>query len=133
ADVVLTLDATIQHAAEQAVQEAMVEHKARSASAVVIDVQQNEILALALAPHFNPNRATSVSSSVRRHRIFTDMFEPGSTIKPLVMAAALEAGIVKTNDIFFCENGRWGTGGHHIRDSSPHGWLSPLGVIQKSS
>lgn len=136
ADVTLTIDSHIQHAAEEALAAALKESKATWGQAVVLDVQSAEVLALAVQPTFNPNQPDKVVADRRRNRAITDVFEPGSTLKPLVVAAALDARVVKPSMTFYCEKGVWNLpefGKHAIRDSHPHEWLNVTQVIAKSS
>ncbi|MEZ4272030.1 MAG: penicillin-binding transpeptidase domain-containing protein [Myxococcota bacterium] len=132
-DVYLTLDLQIQHATEDALQRAIAVSKAKAASAVVLDVETAEILAMAVEPDFNPNNGKSVAAARRRNRAVTDMFEPGSTVKPFVAAAALDQGVVRTDERIFCENGSYRIGAHTIRDSHPQGELDLMGILQESS
>ncbi len=133
ADLHLTLDVQIQHAAEQALKKHQRQTGAKSATAVVLDVPTGDILALAVQPAWNPNVAGSASPDARRNRAITDVFEPASTMKPLVVAAALDAKVLRHDAVLFCENGSLSIGSHTIRDMQPHGWLSLTGILQKSS
>ncbi|MEE8409867.1 MAG: penicillin-binding protein 2, partial [Myxococcota bacterium] len=133
ADVTLTLDLQLQHAAQVAVRRARQKHSARSAMAVVLDVETADVLAAAVAPGFNPNEASSAPADHRRNRIITDMFEPASTLKPLVVAAALDAGVIEPDSKIFCENGAMAIGSHTIHDTKAHGWLTLTGIIARSS
>ncbi len=133
ADVHLTLDARIQHAAEVALKKAVSTTRARAATAVALDVQSADVLAMAVYPGFNPNTAAETAAERRRNRAVTDVFEPGSSMKPLVTAVALDDGKLKADSIIFCENGSLTIGQHTIRDTSSHGWLSLTGIIEKSS
>lgn len=131
--VTLTIDSAIQHAAEEAVREQVAAYKAKAGLAIVLGVERADLLAVAVEPNFNPNRISDSKASERRNRAFSDMFEPGSTMKPLVVAAALEAGAVAENAIFFCEEGSFEVGGHKIRDAKPYGWMGLKEIVQKSS
>lgn len=133
ADVFLTIDLTLQHEVESALHRAQQEYQAAAAMAVVLEVGSSEILAAGVAPTFNPNRAGDAPASSRRARVFTDMFEPGSTMKPLVVAAALDAGVIDLDTKVFCENGAYKVNNHTIRDGRPSGWLSLTDVIKLSS
>ncbi|MEO1170964.1 MAG: penicillin-binding transpeptidase domain-containing protein, partial [Myxococcota bacterium] len=77
--------------------------------------------------------AGAFDAAARRNRAVTDMFEPGSTLKPLVIARALDTGAVAENAIIFCENGKLEVSGHTIRDGKGYGWLSLEKIIEKSS
>jgi cell division protein FtsI (penicillin-binding protein 3) len=133
AEVTLSLDVQVQHMAEQALAQAVASTGAKGASAVVLDVHSAEILALAMAPTFNPQDERGVPPEWRRNRALTDMIEPGSTLKPLVVAAALDTGAVTPHTKLFCENGRLALKGHTISDTSPHGSLTLTEIIAKSS
>lgn len=133
AEVTLTLDLQVQHLAEQALAQAVATTHAQGATAVVLDVRTSEILAMAMAPTFNPQSEGQAAPQWHRNRAVTDMVEPGSTLKPLVVAAALDAGAVTPYTKVFCENGRLALRGHTISDTSPHGNLTLTEVIAKSS
>ncbi len=133
ADVYLALDLQIQHAAEVALRRGVEESGARAGVVVVLDVPTAGVLAAAVEPHFNLNRAGKARPAARRNRVFTDMFEPGSTLKPLVIAAALDAGVIKTDAKIFCENGAYTVNHHTIRDGRPYGWLGLTEVVARSS
>jgi len=132
-DVHLTLDLRLQHAAQRALETIVEDTHAAAAVAVVLDVPTGGVLAMAVEPAFNPNEPSQVSAAVRRNRVVTDMFEPGSTMKPLVVAGALEAGTIQAGSKIFCENGKYPVGNHTIRDAKPNGWLSLNQIIAKSS
>ena len=132
-DVKLTLDTVIQDAAEQALAEAVNKFNGRSGMAMVVKVDTGEILALAHFPFLNPNMAGESKLSARRNRAALDMFEPGSTMKPFVFAAALEQKVIDQNKIIDCENGKWTLRGKVIRDTHPYHWLSANRVLRYSS
>lgn len=133
ANVRLTLDLQIQHAAQAALQKAVVQTHAEFGMVVAMDVATAEILAMAVEPQFNPNFAAAVPSGQRRNRTVTDIFEPGSTLKPLVVAAALEAKAINPDQQIFCENGSMAIGRRRISDVKPQGWLTLTQIIAKSS
>lgn len=133
AEVTLTLDLQVQHMAEQALAQAVATTHAQGATAVVLDVHTSEILAMAMAPAEVSQGSSSQGPQWLRNRAITDMLEPGSTLKPLVVAAALDAGAVTPYTKVFCENGRLAFKGHTISDTSPHGNLTLTEVIAKSS
>jgi cell division protein FtsI (penicillin-binding protein 3) len=132
-DVVLTLNATIQHIAETALQQAVVDHQAGAGVALVIEPSTGAILAMAQAPAFNPNNYRAYSSQQWRNRCITDAFEPGSTMKVFIAAAALEAGIYTPRSRFYCENGKYRLASHVVHDTKPHAWLTMAEVIKYSS
>lgn len=132
-DVVLTIDELVQHVVERELDSVMEGTRADSATAVVLNPKSGEILALAVRPDFNPNRVESRNPSQWRNRAITDTFEPGSTLKIVTAAAALEEGVVSPSDIFYCEEGRMVLAGGVIRDHEKEGYLTFSQVIQKSS
>jgi len=133
ADVKLTLDTVIQDAAEQALADAVTKYNGRSGMAIVVKVSSGEILALAHFPFLNPNAAGLSKPAARRNRAALDMFEPGSTMKPFVFAAALDQKVIDANKIFDCENGKWVLRGKTIRDTHPYRWLSANRIMRFSS
>lgn len=133
ASVTLTLDRHLQYVAEKALVRAVEESKAVAGTVVVLDPKTGELLALANSPGFNPNTPESAQQGAIRNRAALDTFEPGSTMKAFVIAAALEEKAVKPEDVFFCENGAWTIGRYTINDTHPHGWLAPKGILQVSS
>ena len=132
ATLTLTLDRQIQYFTEKSLAKAVEDAKAVSGMAIVLDPKTGEILALANFPSFNPN-AAGVSRELFRNRAALDVFEPGSTFKSFSIAAALDEGAIKYEDVFYCEEGRWDVGGHTIHDTHPHGWLNPAKILQVSS
>ncbi|MBA4356643.1 MAG: peptidoglycan synthetase [Desulfovibrio sp.] len=133
ADVRLTLDTVVQDAAEQSLSEAVNKYNGRSGMALVVKVDSGEILAMAHFPFLNPNAASESKVSARRNRAALDMFEPGSTMKPFVFAAALEQKVIDPGKIIDCENGKWILRGKAIRDTHPYRWLSANRVLRYSS
>lgn len=132
-DLVLTLDAKIQHIAETALGRAVSDYEARAGMAVAIDPATGAVLAMAHQPQFNANAFTRYPAERRRNRIVTDRFEPGSTMKIFMAAAALESGVYTPDSIFFCENGAYRVGNHTVHDTRPHGWLSLAHIVKFSS
>lgn len=129
----LTLDRHLQFLTEKALARAVEESRAAAGTAVVLEPRTGELLALANYPRFNPNTPEKSRPDWRRNRAALDTFEPGSTFKPFVVAAALEEQKVKPQDSFFCENGAWDLGRHTIHDTHPYGWLTVEKVLQVSS
>lgn len=129
---VLTIDATIQAAAEEAVAEAVKKFSAVSATAVVLDPETGAILALANVPTYDPNRYAAFSVDARRNRALTDTFPPGSNCKPCIAAAAIEAGSVRFGQVFNCESGYWAAAKLHDAGHS-YGNLTIEEVLIKSS
>ena len=132
-DVGLSIDAKVQFFAYQRMREAVAEHKAKAGSVVVLDIQTGEVLALANYPSYDPGIRGRRTGEQLRNRALTDIFEPGSTMKPFVMAQALESGRVRPETPINTSPGSVVVSGIAIRDSHPHGMLSAREVIQKSS
>lgn len=129
----LTLDSGIQRIAEQELAQAVQSNGAESGTIVVLDPQTFAVLALAQVPTFNPNTPASVRPERRRNRTVGDIYEPGSTMKALLMAAALDAKRISPHEKIFCENGRYAVGRSIINDHHAHGWLTVTQIIQQSS
>ncbi|RKG93460.1 penicillin-binding protein [Corallococcus terminator] len=133
AAVTLTLDRHLQYVAEKALAKAVDDAKAIAGMAVVLDPRTGELLALANNPRFNPNTPEDGVKNAIRNRAALDAFEPGSTMKAFVVAAALEEKVITPETLTFCENGAFRIGRHTINDTHPHGWLTPQGILQVSS
>ena len=132
--VVLTIDRRIQYITEKALATAVNTYRAESGMALVMNPRTGAVLASAVLPTFDPNRPNNVADEeFRRNRILTDPFEPGSTFKVFVVAAALEEGLVTPNTIINCENGAFRVANHTVRDTSSHGDLTISEIIKKSS
>jgi len=132
-DLVLSIDRKLQYLAYRELKAAVEAHKAKAGTIVAIDAKTGEILALANLPAYNPNNRIKLNRSNTRNRVVTDIFEPGSTMKPFTVAAALEAGIIKPDTPIQTAAGSLTIGSATIHDSHPSGNLSVSGVIQKSS
>ncbi len=132
-NVVLTLDARLQDIAETGLVEAMRLHSPISASAMMIRPKTGEILALANLPAYDPNRPGDASPESRRDRVIGINAEPGSTFKIVVVAAALNEGIVSLSDQFDCEQGQFMYAGRLLHDHKKYGILSVESIITKSS
>lgn len=130
---VLTIDSTIQFITERALQNAVKEHKAKSGMALVMKPSTGEILAMAHYPTFNPNSFSNFKRNTWRNRSVTDPFEPGSTMKVFVAAAALENKFCTSQSIFFCENGKYKVGRSTIHDTHKYEWLTLKQIIKYSS
>lgn len=129
----LTIDQRIQAIAYKAVKEATVYYQAMSVSAIVVDVESGDILAMANSPSFNPNDRSDVSAYRMRNRVITDAFEPGSSMKPLAILAALEFGKVSPSDTVDTSPGRMRLGGSLVKDPRNYGVLTLEQIIEKSS
>ena len=133
-NVILSIDRRIQYLAYRELKAAVVNHQAESGSAVVLDAKTGEILAMVNQPAFNPNNRRDVQGmDSLRNRALTDVFEPGSTIKPFTVAAALEAGLYAPNTLIDTSPGLFRVGGKMIRDIHDYGLIDIATVIQKSS
>jgi cell division protein FtsI (penicillin-binding protein 3) len=132
-DIELSIDSKVQFFAYQRVRDAVIQHKAKAGSAVVLDVQTGEVLALANYPSYTPGERQNLSGGQVRNRAMTDTFEPGSTMKPFVIGWALETGRVTPNTMINTAPGRMTIGGSTISDAHPLGMLSVAQIIQKSS
>ncbi|ACL67228.1 Peptidoglycan glycosyltransferase [Anaeromyxobacter dehalogenans 2CP-1] len=131
ARVELTLDQGLQVVTERALARAVTGSRALSGTAVAMDPRTGEVLALASYPVANANAPRSADAI--RNRPVTDAFEPGSTIKTFVIAAALDRGAVGPKDPFDCGAGRWPVGSHVIHDTHPVGWAGPSRILVESS
>jgi cell division protein FtsI (penicillin-binding protein 3) len=129
----LSIDAKIQYLAYRELKAAVAAHRARAGSIVVLDVATGEVLAMANAPSFNPNNRGSYDPQRARNRAVTDLFEPGSTLKPFTAAAALESGTVRPESVIQTAPGSLAIGNRVIHDAHPLGALTVAQVIQKSS
>ena len=131
-DLQLSIDSKIQYLAYNAVKSAVEQHHAKAGGAVVLDTQTGEILALANYPSYNPNDRRGLIGEQLRNRVLTDMFEPGSTIKPFTVSAALEKGAITPNTSMAI-GASYLVGKKPITDTHPNGTLTIAQVIQKSS
>jgi len=133
-NLVLAIDRTIQYIAEKELQKGVENWKAAGGLVMVTMPQTGEILAMAQVPRLDPNLPTHYPKEARQNRLLTDALEPGSAFKAFIVAAALDAGVVKPMDCFNCENGVWRLGAKEvIHDVHPYGRLTVQQVIQKSS
>ncbi len=131
--IALTIDRRIQQLAYTQLKAAMAERNARAGSVVVIDAQNGEILALANAPVFDPNDRTRLTGRQLRNRAVIDTFEPGSTIKPLIVALSIDAGKVQPQTLINTAPGTYKIGTAVIHDTSNHGAITVAQALQKSS
>ncbi|MDG6831509.1 penicillin-binding transpeptidase domain-containing protein [Glaesserella parasuis] len=130
-DVVLSIDEELQSMVYSEIKKAVKENDVESGTAVLVDVTTGEVLAMANAPSFNPNKRDTFKPELMRNRAITDTFEPGSTVKPLVVLTALQNGATYRDEII---NTRpFTVNGHTIKDVSPRESLSLTGILQKSS
>ena len=132
-DLRLSLDLRLQYLAYRELKTAVHLHRARAASAVVLDARSGEILAMVNQPSYNPNDRRHLRSDRFRNRAVTDVFEPGSTVKPFTIAAALEAGRFRPDSRIDTAPGYFRVGRNTIRDAANYGTIDLATVIQKSS
>ncbi len=133
ARVMLTIDAKIQNLAFRELKKAMAEHRAKAGGIVVLDALTGEVLAMANFPTHNPNQRGVAEPARMRNRSVTDLFEPGSTLKPFTVATALELGVVTPETLIDTAAGQLTIGKATIHDAHPSGALTVAQVIQKSS
>ncbi|MFC1892226.1 penicillin-binding protein [Thermodesulfobacteriota bacterium] len=129
----LTIDKDIQYKAQQALEEAVKKAKGKSGQCIILDPDTGEILAMAVAPSFNPNLFGDYQPYQWRNRTITDVYEPGSIIKVFLLATALEKGIVSPNTKFDCEMGEFRVNDKTIHDTKKYGILNVSDIVVKSS
>jgi cell division protein FtsI (penicillin-binding protein 3) len=132
-DLQLSIDSKVQYFAYEKIKETVIANKAAAGSVVVLDIKTGEVLALVNYPSYSPGKRGNLSGAQLRNRALTDTFEPGSTMKPIVVGLALEKGIVKPETMIQTAPGKLQMGTATITDAHPHGLLSVNEVIQKSS
>lgn len=132
-DIQLSVDSKVQFFAYQKLRDAVTVHKAKAGSVVVLDAITGEVLALANYPSYVPDKRQNLTGEQLRNRAMTDVFEPGSTMKPITVATALEAGRITPKTVIDTAPGRYSLGGFTISDTHNYGSLTVEGVIQKSS
>jgi cell division protein FtsI (penicillin-binding protein 3) len=132
-DLQLSIDSKVQYFAYEKIKESVINNRAAAGSVVVLDVKTGEVLALVNYPSYSPGKRGNLSGAQLRNRALTDTFEPGSTMKPIVVGLALEKGIVKPETLIQTAPGKLQMGSATITDAHPHGVLSVNEVIQKSS
>jgi cell division protein FtsI (penicillin-binding protein 3) len=132
-DIQLSLDSKVQFFAYQKLRDAVIANKAHAGSVVVLDVATGELLAMANYPSFDPNNRKNLTGDELRNRAMTDVFEPGSTMKPLTVATALQLGRITPQTVIDTSPGHLTLAGATIHDDSNFGVLTVEGVIQKSS
>lgn len=130
-DVMLSIDEELQSMVYREIKKAVIENKAESGTAVLVDIQTGEVLAMANAPSFNPNNRAEFKSELARNRVITDTFEPGSTVKPLVVLTALQNKVTYPSEVISTRP--FVVNGHTIKDVAPRDSLTLTGILQKSS
>lgn len=133
ANVELTLDQNIQLMVEGALEEAVTQHKAKGGWAIVQNVATGEILGMASLPSYDPMNFFGSSDEQLRNQAVSTVYEPGSTLKVLSIATAIEAGAVNEDSVFDCEMGQWYFAGRPLNDHHPYGRLSVADILKKSS
>jgi len=132
-NVVLTLDKNVQYIAEKELAQAVIKNGAKAGIAVVMEPETGRVLAMANYPTFNPNSYFKYGQANLRNRAISDSFEPGSTFKIFLVAAALEAHAIRSSDYFDCENGSYSYAGRTIHDTHKYGSLSVPQILKYSS
>ena len=132
-DIVLNIDAIIQYIAEKELAEKVRATGAKGGSVVIMNPRTGEVLAIANQPDYDPNNFARYAESSWRNRAVTDIYEPGSTFKILLLAMALEEKVVGLDDHFYCGEGGIEVAGSYIRDHKPYGVLSTRQIIEYSS
>lgn len=133
ADLVLTIDSAIQYVAERELDRQVAETRAKGGLLILVDPRTGEILALAQNPSFDPNELQLAGPEEWRNRTVSDAYEPGSTMKGLLAATAVEENVVSRDERFYCEEGRYALAGRTIHDHHKHGWLTFAEIFQVSS
>jgi cell division protein FtsI (penicillin-binding protein 3) len=129
----LSIDSRIQALAYRELKAAVLRHGARAGSLVMIDIDTGEILAMVNQPSYNPNRSDQRKPQLTRNRAVTDMFEPGSTVKPFTVLTALEKKLVKPNTLINTSPGKLRLGKYWVRDGVDRGTITVTKILQKSS
>ena len=130
--VVLTIDSAVQHIVETALADALLQHTPRSITGIVMRPRTGEILAMASLPNYDPNQSGTISPETR-NRVITDVVEPGSTFKVVVVSGALDSGVATLTDEFDCEHGHFAFAGRVLHDHEALGMLTTEDIITKSS
>ena len=132
-DLYLTIDRNLQYIAEKELTAGVKETNAKAGTVIVLDPWTGEVLAMASQPDYNPNFFRKYRPSQWRNRAVVDTFEPGSTLKPFVLATALDQGVISSRQKIFCENGHFSVGGKVIHDHKRYGRLSIAEILKYSS
>jgi cell division protein FtsI (penicillin-binding protein 3) len=132
-DLTLSIDAKIQYLAYRELKHAVDANRAKAGGIVVLDAKTGEVLAMANLPSYNPNNRGKFEPGRTRNRAVTDLFEPGSTLKPFTAAVAIETGLFKFDSMIQTGTGQLSIGSATIHDAHPSGALTVAQVIQKSS
>lgn len=131
-DLSLSIDERLQYLAYRELKAAVLHHRARAGSLVLLDTHTGEVLAMVNQPSYNPNSRGKLQGGVSRNRAMTDLFEPGSTMKPFAVACALELGLTRPNSVFHT-GGQMHVGSNVVKDIHNYGTLDVTHILQKSS
>lgn len=132
-DLALTIDKRLQYLAYRELKSAFIRHHAKAASLVMLDARSGDVLAMVNQPSFNPNSRKNLVANRFRNRAVTDVFEPGSTVKPFVVACAVDKGIYSTAAVINTSPGFKKVEGGLVRDARNYGSLDITHILQKSS
>lgn len=132
-DIQLTIDLRLQYLAYRSLKAAVTKHEATSASMVIMDPATGEVLAMVSQPSFNPNARDQLDPVAMRNRALVDSFEPGSTVKPFTLMAAMEQGLVSANTLIDTAPGYMNVGGKLVQDPRNYGELDVRSILAKSS
>jgi cell division protein FtsI (penicillin-binding protein 3) len=132
-DLTTSIDMRLQYIAYRSLGQALRKYHAKSGSAILLDALNGEVLAIVSLPSYNPNKAKNNSADSRRNRAITDVFEPGSTIKPFTLAAAIDLGLFSPSSIVNTAPGYMKVTGYPVRDFRNYGKLDLAGILRKSS
>ena len=132
-DLTLSVDARLQHLVSRGLRQTVLEHRAKAGAVVVLDAHTGEVVAMSNYPDFDPNDRGHLTGEDLRNRALTDIYEPGSIIKPLIIGAALQNHLITPERIIDTENGAFEISGHVIRDTHPAPSMTVREVIQHSS
>jgi cell division protein FtsI (penicillin-binding protein 3) len=132
-DLTLSIDQRLQYLAYRELKRAVIQHQAKSGSLALLDTHTGEVLALVNQPSYNPNGSGKPKGSATRNRALTDIYEPGSTVKPFVVACALELGLFRPDTVIDTTPGRMTVGRNTVRDVHNYGVLDVAHILQKSS
>ena len=129
----LSIDRRIQYLAYRELKSAVMHHRARAGMLVMLDAQTGEVMAMVNQPSYNPNNRSGLKSDRFRNRAITDVFEPGSTLKPFTIAAALQSGLYEPSTVIKTQPGFLKVAGHTVKDIKNYGTLDLTSVLKKSS
>jgi cell division protein FtsI (penicillin-binding protein 3) len=132
-DIRLTIDQRMQYLAYRELKKAVISHRAKSGSLVLLDAKNGDVLAMVNQPSFNPNANFNINGGFTRNRAITDVFEPGSTIKPFGVACAMELGQIRPETVIDTSPGQMHVGPNLVKDVHNYGVLDVARILQKSS